>query len=159
MILLCRHLGNLWPHSRSPRRWHRTRPSFPLGAHTSVVLRCLPDSCQHVSVPARFQHRASFLWISSCSAPHTPSWEVTGWQPAVVFWNKPVLKRRSKLLSHYNGQSWKHRWDLFQFLLSGLHTALSLPKTTGSKTIEKISALNTILKYCGYCKCKIETLF
>lgn len=155
MRLLCRHRGSLWPHSRSPRRSPRTRPSFPLGAHTSVVPRCLPDSCQHVCVPARFQHTAFFLWISFGSALHTPSWEVRGWQPVVMFLNKPFLKRRSKLLSHYNGQPWKHRCDLIQLLLSGVHTALSLHKINGSKTTEKISASNIILKYCIYCKCKM----
>lgn len=61
MKLLCRHLESLSFRSHSPRRSHRTQPSFPLDVHTSVVLHCPLDSYRCVSVPGCFQHRAFFL--------------------------------------------------------------------------------------------------
>lgn len=109
MKLWCRHLENLSLRSHSPRRSHHTQPSFPLGVHTSAVPRCLLDSCRHVSVPGRFQHRAFFLWISFYNALHIPSWEVRGWQLVVMFLNKPFLKRGLKLLSQYDALSQKHK--------------------------------------------------
>lgn len=137
MILLCRHLENLSLHSHSPRRSRHTQPSFPPDVHTSVVHHCLLGSYQHVSVPGRFQHRAFFLWIFFYNALHIPSWEVRGWQLVVMFLNKPFLKRRPKLLYHYDAWSWKHKYDLIQFLLSVRHTVLSLNKITENKTWKK----------------------